>query len=86
LGTTHYEELLHHGDESGIIGFELGKERDHHQEAAGPKREVNLGRFVAIVLPLGFIGWILEGVITSLIMRYIYRLRPDLLRLGAQGP
>jgi cobalt/nickel transport system permease protein len=86
LGTTHYEELIHQEDKSGIIGFEFGKEQAHHQEAVGSKRDVNLGRFMAVVLPLGFIGWILEGVITSLIVRYIYRLRPDLLRLGTQEP
>jgi len=45
------------------------------------KEEINLKRFIAIVLPLGFIGWILEGVITTLIARYIYRIRPDLLKL-----
>ena len=86
LGTTHYEELIHHESKSGIIGFELTKEKDHHPGAMGVESEVNLGRFIAIVLPLGFIGWILEGVITSLIIRYIYRLRPDLLRLGTQEP
>ena len=48
--------------------------------------EVNLKRFIAIVLPLGFIGWMLEGVITALICRYIYRLRPDLLHLEKETP
>jgi len=36
-------------------------------------------------LPLGFIGWVLEGVITALIARYLHRLRPDLLRLEKEG-
>ncbi len=80
LGTAHYEELIHQ-EEKGIIGFEFGKEKEDHQEAVEPEKEVNLKRFIAIVLPLGFIGWIMEGVITSLIARYIYRLRPDLLKL-----
>lgn len=84
LGTTHYEELIHPEGKKGVIGFEFTKEKDHHQEAVGTEKEVNLERFIAIVLPLGFIGWILEGVITSLIIRYIYRLRPDLLRLETQ--
>ena len=80
LGTSHYEELIHQ-EEKGIFEFHLSKEKEEHDpgEAAGEK--VNLRRFMAIVLPLGFIGWILEGVITALIARYIYRLRPDLLRL-----
>ena len=50
------------------------------------RARVNLKRFMAIVLPLGFIGWILEGVITTLIARYIHRLRPDLLRLEKETP
>ena len=78
LGASHYEELIHQ-DGKGLFEFHLSKEKeDHHEGAAGEK--VNLRRFIAIVLPLGFIGWMLEGVITSLIVRYIYRMRPDLLR------
>jgi cobalt/nickel transport system permease protein len=80
LGASHYEDLIHQ-EKKGIIGFEFGKEKEGHQEEATSEKEVNLKRFVAIVLLLGFMGWMLEGVITSLIARYIYRLRPDLLRL-----
>jgi cobalt/nickel transport system permease protein len=79
LGTSHYEELIHH-EAGGFFEFHLGKEEAAHH-GAGAKEQVNLKRFVAIVLPLGFIGWVLEGVITVLISRYIYRMRPDLLRL-----
>jgi cobalt/nickel transport system permease protein len=81
LGISHYEELIHQDREQGILGWELSKEKgDHHaEEAKGEK--VNLKRFITIVLPLGFLGWVLEGVITTLIARYIYRIRPDLLRL-----
>jgi len=82
LGTPHYEELIHQ-EKGGIIGFEFGKEKDTHQKESVPGKEVNLKRFISIILPLGFIGWILEGVITVLIARYIQRLRPDLLRLDA---
>jgi cobalt/nickel transport system permease protein len=86
LGTSHYEEMIHQGDRRGIFEFELSKEkRDQHGRDA-KEQEVNLKRFMAIVLPLGFIGWVLEGVITSLIARYIYRIRPDLLRLKGVAP
>jgi cobalt/nickel transport system permease protein len=83
LGTSHYEELIHQ-EKKGIFEFHLSKEKDeqHQGEVSGAK--VNLKRFIAIVLPLGFIGWVLEGVITTLIGRYLYRLRPDLLRLGKE--
>jgi hypothetical protein len=85
LGTSHYEELIHQ-EGNGIIGFEFGKEKEGHEEASAPEKEVNLKRFIEIILPLGFIGWIIEAVITSLIARYIYRLRPDLLTLERRNP
>ena len=80
LGISHYEELIHQ-EKGGVIGFEFGKEKEPHQKESMPEKEVNLKRFISIVLPLGFIGWVLEGIITVLIARYIQRLRPDLLRL-----
>jgi cobalt/nickel transport system permease protein len=80
LGTSHYEELIHQ-EKGGIIGFEFGKEKETHPTGALPEKEVNLKRFISIILPLGFIGWVLEGIITVLVARYIQRLRPDLLRL-----
>jgi cobalt/nickel transport system permease protein len=80
LGTSHYEELIHQ-EGKGIFEFHLSKEKEEHHPAEAAEEKVSLKRFMTIVLPLGFIGWILEGVITALIARYIYRLRPDLLRL-----
>ena len=80
LGTAHYEELIHQ-ERRGIIGFEFGKEKEAHPTGDVPEKEVNLKRFISIILPLGFIGWVLEGIITVLVARYIQRLRPDLLRL-----
>jgi len=85
LGTSHYEELIHQESGKGIIGFELGKEKESHHQEGVPEKEVNLRRFMAIILPLGFIGWVLEGMITALIARYIHRLRPDLLRLNEES-
>ncbi len=85
LGTPHYEELIHQETGKGIIGFEFGKEKEGHQKEGLPGQEVNLKRFIAIILPLGFIGWVLEGIITTLIARYIHRLRPDLLRLDKES-
>jgi cobalt/nickel transport system permease protein len=79
-GTSHYEELIHQETGKGIIGFEFGKEKETHQESV-PEKEVNLKRFISIILPLGFIGWVLEGIITVFVARYLQRLRPDLLRL-----
>jgi cobalt/nickel transport system permease protein len=80
LGTSHYEELIHQ-EEKGFIEFHLSKEKDDQHQEGVAENKVNFNRFVAIVLLLGFFGWVLEGVITTLIARYIHRLRPDLLRL-----
>jgi uncharacterized membrane protein SpoIIM required for sporulation len=85
LGTSHFEELIHPG-ENGIFQIHLSEDKDVHHEGEKEKSEINLKRFMAIVLPLSFIGWILEGVITTLIARYIYRLRPDLLHLKKESP
>jgi cobalt/nickel transport system permease protein len=85
LGTPHYEELIHQEEGRGMIGFEFGKEKGGHQKEGVPEKEVNLKRFIAIILSLGFIGWVLEGIITALIARYIHRLRPDLLRLEKES-
>ena len=85
LGTSHYEELIHQEKEKGIIGFEFGKEKEDHHPGQAAEQKVNLRRFIAIILPLGFIGWVLEGVITTLIARYIRRLRPDLLHLEKES-
>ena len=80
LGTSHYKELIHQ-EGKGVFEFHLTKEKDGPHAGEREKSEINLKRFMAIVLPLGFIGWVLEGVITTLIARYIHRLRPDLLHL-----
>jgi cobalt/nickel transport system permease protein len=84
LGTSHYEELIHH-DGKGIFEFHFSKEKEDHHPGEVDEEKVNLRRFIAIVLPLGLIGWVLEGVITTLICRYIYRLRPDLLHLEKES-
>ena len=81
LGTSHYEELIHQEKDGGLFEFKLMKGRENHQTEETVKGGVNLKRFISILLPLGFLGWLLEGVITLLIVRYIHRLRPDLLRL-----
>jgi cobalt/nickel transport system permease protein len=85
LGTSHYEELIHQ-EGKGIFEFHFSKEKGELPPGEAAEGKVNLKRFIGIVLPLGFIGWILEGVITTLITRYIYRLRPDLLHLEKGVP
>lgn len=86
FGVSHYEELIHKGEGHGVFEFKLLKEHgDHHGEGKG-RSEIDFRRFVTIVLSLGLLGWILEGIITTLIMRYLHRLRPDLLKLEMRTP
>jgi len=85
LGVPHYEELIHHEEGTGFFEFKLFHGKEDHPKGMTGEDKVNLTRFIAIILPLGFIGWILEGVITVLIISYIRQLRPDLLRLE-RGP
>ena len=84
LGMSHYEELIHR-EGKGIFEFHFSKEKEEHHSGEAVEEKVNLRRFIAIVLPLGFIGWLLEGVITTLIVRYIHRMRPDLLHLEKES-
>ncbi len=84
LGASHYEELIHQ-EGKGIFEFHFSKEKEEHHPGEAAEEKVNLRRFMAIVLPLGLIGWVLEGVITALIARYIRRLRPDLLHLEKES-
>jgi len=85
LGASHYEELIHK-EGNGIFEFHFLKGKEEHQSGEATEEKVNLRRFITIVLPLGFIGWLLEGVITTLIVRYIHRMRPDLLHLEKEAP
>jgi cobalt/nickel transport system permease protein len=81
LGLPHYEELVHQEEGAGVFELHMFKGKEELREPATGRQEVSLARFVAVILPLGFIGWVLESVITALIVAYIRRLRPDLLRL-----
>src|SRR5512137_1703992 len=86
LGVPHYEELIHQESGTGLFDFKLLREKTDRHEMEDAGKEIDLKRFVAVVLPLGCLGWILEGVVTCLIIRYIHRLRPDLLRLKRESP
>lgn len=81
LGVSHYEALMHRDEEHGIFEFKLFKKHDDHHGQFKESAGANLGRFAGVTLSLGFLGWMLEGIITTLILRYINRLRPDLVQL-----
>jgi cobalt/nickel transport system permease protein len=75
VGLTHLREVTsfgerHHGEHAGSL------------YAAVPYENLSLRRFAILVVGLGSIGWILEGVITGLMVRFAARVKPDL--VGAE--
>ncbi len=73
------ERVLHiEGKSTGkILVFEMHGEHEEY-EIPNDKR-INITKFAKIVLSLGMFGWILEAAISGLIIRYISRVRPNLI-------
>ncbi len=46
--------------------------------AAGTDGILSMTRFIRLVLPIGLVGMVLETVVIALIIRYLHRVRPDL--------
>jgi len=64
----------------------IGIEEEHPMEAANvgniPNelvKGINIKSFAKTILILLGIGWILEGIITAFVIRYVSRVRPDLI-------
>jgi cobalt/nickel transport system permease protein len=60
-----------------------------HHEGGGPSphaggeiRNLSLGRFAAMVLALGAVGWPLESFIAAVVIRFAARVKPDLVGLA----
>lgn len=52
----------------------------HEHEAVGHEGPISAGRFAAMALGLGALGWIIEAAITGSVVRFIAKVKPDLLR------
>ena len=50
-----------------------------HEEYKMQNKQIDILRFTKAVLFLGVFGWILEAVITGFVIRYVSRVRPDLI-------
>lgn len=75
---VHAEEDAHEGED------EHAEEGEHADEAAHEGEETfSVGRFAAVVFTLGSIGWLLEALITAMIVGFIARVRPGLVFEGA---
>lgn len=83
---VHTEELSFRNPfEHGLVTAELGAEA-HASQDGGAGEPLDIGTFARLVLLLGSVGWLLEGVLTGLIASYVQRVRPDLLGLRARSP
>jgi cobalt/nickel transport system permease protein len=64
----------HHEHESAVSEQTHGQ---HHEQERS-----SLRTFAVIVLSLGSIGWIIEGAITGAVIKFISKVKPDLLAHG----
>lgn len=82
VGTGNFALHQEHEASSGIIKFEGIETPEAHQEhKAEPAEHFNIRKFILIVLTFGLIGWSIESFLTSFIINYIYKVKPDILKL-----
>ncbi len=60
----------------GLFRLEVFTEEPHEAPEAG---SLDLPTFAAVVYTLGLVGWVLEGILTGVIVSYLRQVRPDLL-------
>ncbi|SMB98999.1 cobalt/nickel transport system permease protein [Thermanaeromonas toyohensis ToBE] len=74
VGLTQVEPAigLHHQHNNHHLSLEEGHEVE-------PPGEISLVRFAHIVLPIGLVGIILETTVTSLLVSYLWKVKPDLI-------
>ncbi len=64
----------------GIVNMHLPG--DEHEAGAIPgEGQASFTRFAVILTTLALIGWVLEGALTAMIVSFLVRVRPDLVRL-----
>lgn len=65
-----------------VLGIETGHPAEVTHEGAVPDeliKGVNIKSFASTLLVLLGIGWLLEGIITAFVIKYVSRVRPDLI-------
>jgi cobalt/nickel transport system permease protein len=58
----------------------------HGHEGEGEPAHASLMTFAAVVLTLGGIGWLIEGAVTGAVIRFLSRVKPDLLAHVLHAP
>ena len=72
-------EFIHHHEYNHQTHLE---EHEHQTSSHEEQVKISLARFTKIIIPLAFIGWVIEGLVTSAIVGFIDKVRPDLLSGG----
>jgi len=54
------------------------------ETAEEPLPQLSVRRFAIMVYTLGFVGWLLEGIITGAIVGFVTRVRPGMVRAGTK--
>lgn len=66
----------HTQTDKGFLKFEKGEPEKHSEQ---PVPEFDFRKFLFLVLGFGSIGWVLEGLITAGILRYLHKVRSGIL-------
>jgi cobalt/nickel transport system permease protein len=69
-------EKLHPKTDKGFFKFETREAEKQKEESLA---EFDFKKFLFLVLGFGSIGWVLEGLITAGILRYLHKVRPGIL-------
>ncbi|MDO8886603.1 energy-coupling factor ABC transporter permease [Candidatus Oleimmundimicrobium sp.] len=68
-------KFLHHHEHNHQTQLE---EHSHQVESQEELSEISLVRFAKIIIPFAFIGWVIESLVTSIIISFVGRVKPDL--------
>ena len=79
ISQVNPESMLHLDKESFVEKIFSLEQHSKHEEYKMRNKQIDIVRFTKAVLFLGVFGWILEAVITGFVIRYVSRVRPDLI-------
>jgi hypothetical protein len=71
--------VLHLDEESYLGKLFYLEEHSGQEKHEMQDKKIDIRTFSKAVLFLGMFGWILEAVITGYVVRYVSRVRPDLI-------
>ena len=73
------EFLHHHGHEQALLSGEHQEEQGAVHEHEDHEAVISLTKFAALVLPLALLGAVIEALVTSLVVGYFLKVKPDII-------